>query len=61
MKTIERLVAGASRGSSGRNDAAFNEIWGEVSDEDILEAVFGDHVQITITRDEVTVEDYSHD
>jgi hypothetical protein len=41
-------------------DDAFGEVWSEM-DDDVLEAVFGDHVEITITRDEVTVEDYSHD
>jgi hypothetical protein len=27
----------------------------------ILKAVFGDHVKVTITKDEVTVEEYEHD
>lgn len=35
-------------------------VWSQL-DEDILEAVFGDHVEITITKDKVSVGDYSHD
>lgn len=40
--------------------AAFLSVWSRLDDE-ILLAVFGDHQQITITKDEVTVEEYSHD
>lgn len=29
--------------------------------EDILESIFGDHMKITVTKDGVTVEEYSHD
>ena len=29
--------------------------------EDILEAAFGDHVKVSATRNEITVEEYSHD
>lgn len=29
--------------------------------EEFLEAVYGDHVQITVTREGIKVEDYSHD
>lgn len=29
--------------------------------EDILEAAFGDHVEVSATRDEITVDEYSHD
>lgn len=28
---------------------------------DIMETVFGDHVQVTVTPDDVVVEEYSHD
>jgi len=28
---------------------------------DILEAAFGDHVEVSATRDEITVDEYSHD
>lgn len=40
--------------------AAFVETWAKL-DEQILEAVFGDHCQITITKDSVEVEEYEHD
>lgn len=39
---------------------AFLELWPKLSD-DILEAVFGDHVKIKITKDEVVVESYDHE
>jgi hypothetical protein len=29
--------------------------------EDILEAIFGDHVQISATREEITTEEYEHE
>lgn len=29
--------------------------------EDVMLAIFGDHARITATRDEITVEEYSHD
>lgn len=40
--------------------AAFLAVWKQL-DEDILEAVFGDHVTVTVTADSVTVEECSHD
>lgn len=40
--------------------AAFLEVWDQL-EEPILEAVFGDHVKVTVTKDEVTVEEYNHD
>ncbi len=39
---------------------AFWEVWSNLPS-DLLEAVFGDHVQITVTREDVQVESYSHD
>jgi hypothetical protein len=30
-------------------------------DEDDMEAMFGDHVEVTVTRDGVTTEEYQHD
>jgi hypothetical protein len=50
-------------GSDGREkeiSEAFKEIWGSI-DEDLLEACFGDGVEVTITADNVTVDDYDHD
>jgi hypothetical protein len=41
--------------------ADFLAVWKVCNDREVLKSVFGDHVEITITRDEVTVEDYSHD
>lgn len=29
--------------------------------EDVLEITFGDHVSVEVTRDEITVDEYSHD
>lgn len=43
----------------GSSDA-FDEMWGEIGD-DILEEIFGDGVQVTVTRDEIEVVDYKHD
>ncbi len=40
--------------------ASFQETWGKLNDE-IMLAVFGDHVKVTITKDEVSVEEYIHD
>lgn len=40
--------------------AAFLNVWLKL-DHDILEAVFGDGYEITVTKDEVTVEEYDHD
>jgi hypothetical protein len=39
---------------------SFWKVWSALPDE-LLEAVFGDHVMITVTRDEVAVELYNHD
>lgn len=39
---------------------AFDEIFGSI-DEDLLEACFGDGVEVTVTANSVTVEDYDHD
>jgi hypothetical protein len=38
----------------------FLAVWKTI-DKQLLEAVFGDHVKITVTKDEVVVEDYNHD
>ncbi len=43
----------------GANEA-FDELWAEMHD-DVLEAIFGDGYQITVTRTEITVDEYDHD
>lgn len=43
------------------------EVYGEEPEislnqaEDILQSVFGDHTQVSVTRDEITTEEYEHD
>jgi hypothetical protein len=40
--------------------AACSRLEGDVRDRDVFEAVFGDHVRVTATRDGFEVEAYSH-
>ena len=41
---------------------AVNEFEGMISGlDDALEVIFGDHAMVTVTRDEITVEEYDHD
>jgi hypothetical protein len=35
--------------------------WKGANDDDVLLASFGDHVQVTATRDGISVDEYSHD
>lgn len=39
----------------GEPEKSLNEI------EDILETIFGDHTEVSVTRDEMTTEEYNHD
>ncbi len=38
----------------------FNEVWSALTD-DILEIIFGDHVQVTVTKDNIEIGEHSHD
>lgn len=38
----------------------FCEVWDAMGDE-LLEIIFGDHVQVTVTKDSIEVGEYSHD
>lgn len=42
-------------------DKATHEFWKQVSSDEIFQTVFGDHAQVTATREAITVEEYSHD
>jgi hypothetical protein len=37
------------------------DLWGNINNEELLESVFGDHVRIIVTRNDITVEDHDHD
>lgn len=41
--------------------ALFNELVSDIQDEDLFLATFGDHVAVTVTRDGIRTDDYSHD
>ena len=41
---------------------ALDEIWDQLeSKPELLEAMFGDHCRVTITKDAVSVDEYDHD
>lgn len=37
------------------------QFWNTICDEEIMEAIFGDHVQITVSREGFEVDEYDHD
>lgn len=38
-----------------------SELWGYTSMDDLFESLFGNHVQITVTANGISVDEYSHD
>ena len=50
---------GPNEGRFGKDVGAFEEALD--FNTDALQAVFGDHVQVTATRDKIDIEDYQHD
>lgn len=61
MQTVPNYVD-VPKKPIGRDIAeALGKLEDAVNDEDVMQAVFGDHVQVTATRDGFTTEEYSHE
>jgi hypothetical protein len=51
-----------TKGLSKECHAALREIWDQLEgNEELLESMFGDHAEVRVTKDEVSVEECSHD